>query len=188
MCVKEGVTGGTTIQSCRCSHSAQRGQWDGRRKDGAQTAHCGPQTTQGSYSVSEGPPSVQPAVGWTCMSLNHSCRQGRRWCLYRKSLLWCIYLSYGAGQLSYLVRDRTPVTGELVEWLPLLTEPGSLLSGGLQYVVRFAPLLPPAIADTPTAHFSKLRVKFYDVSPYSWTCLHERSWSDTTDLLHLVHM
>lgn len=33
---------------------------------------------------------------------------------------------------AHLVRDRTPVTGELVEWLPLLTEPGSLLSGGLQ--------------------------------------------------------
>lgn len=48
----------------------------------------------------------------------------------------------------YLVRDLTPVTGELVEWLPLLTEPGSPLSGGLQYVVRFAPLLPPAMADT----------------------------------------
>lgn len=57
-------------------------------------------------------------------------------------------------RLTYLVRDRTPVTGELVEWLPLLTEPGSLLSGGLQYVVRFAPLLPPAIADTPTTHSS----------------------------------
>lgn len=55
---------------------------------------------------------------------------------------------------TYLVRERTPVTGELVVWLPLLTEPGSLLSGGLQYVVRFAPLLPPAIADTPTAHSS----------------------------------
>lgn len=47
----------------------------------------------------------------------------------------------------YLVRDLTPVTGELVGWLPLVTEPCSLLSGGLQYDVRFAPLLPPAIAD-----------------------------------------
>lgn len=51
----------------------------------------------------------------------------------------------------HLARDRTPVTGELVEWLPLLTEPASPLSGGLQYVVRFAPLRPPAIADRLTS-------------------------------------
>lgn len=57
---------------------------------------------------------------------------------------------------AYLVRERTPVTGELVEWLPLPTEPGSLPSGGLQYVVRFAPLLPPAMADTPTVRWSLL--------------------------------
>lgn len=63
----------------------------------------------------------------------------------------------GTWVVTYLVRERTPVTGELVEWLPLLTEPGSLLSGGLQYVVRFAPLLPPAITDTPTTHLSLLQ-------------------------------
>lgn len=69
------------------------------------------------------------------------------------------------SSMSDLVRDRTPVTGELVEWLPLLTEPGSPLRGGLQYVVRFAPLLPPAMADTPTAHCSRLWVYFQDFSP-----------------------
>lgn len=65
-----------------------------------------------------------------------------------------------------LVRDRTPVTGELVEWFPLPIEPGSLLSGGLQYVVRFAPLLPPAIADTPTEHFESacLALQFITLS------------------------
>lgn len=53
-----------------------------------------------------------------------------------------------------LVLDRTPVMGELVEWFPLLMEPGSLLRGVLQYVVRFVPLLPPAIADSrPAVHF-----------------------------------
>lgn len=170
MCVKEGVTGGTTIQSCRCWHSVQRGQWGGRRTDGARTARYDPRTVLGSYSASEGPPSVQPAGGWTYMSLNHSCRQSRRRWLCRKSYfqtvycdVYCfhrVYDNWGltVRKLSYLVRDRTPVTGELVEWLPLLTEPCSLLSGGLQYVVRFAPLLPPAIADTPTAHFPQLRV------------------------------
>lgn len=58
--------------------------------------------------------------------------------------------------LTYLVRDLTPVTGELVVWFPFPTEPESLLNGGLQYVVRFAPLLPPAIVDTPTAHLFQL--------------------------------
>lgn len=56
-----------------------------------------------------------------------------------------------------LARDRTPVTGELVEWFPLVIEPCSLFSaGGLQYAVLFPPLLPPAIADTPTVHFRRL--------------------------------
>lgn len=37
-----------------------------------------------------------------------------------------------------------------MEWLPLPTEPVSLLSGERQYVVLFAPLLPPAIPDLLT--------------------------------------
>lgn len=91
----------------------------------------------------------------------------------RFSLSWS--LRHEAAQLKYnvsfiyLVRDRTPVTGELVVWLPLPTEPGSLLRGGLQYVVRFVPLLPPAIADTPTLHRCQLCV-WLDFSPYPGTC------------------
>lgn len=54
---------------------------------------------------------------------------------------------YYAQTCPHLVRDLTPVTGELVEWLPLPTEPVSLLSGERQYVALFAPLLPPAIPD-----------------------------------------
>lgn len=65
----------------------------------------------------------------------------------------------GRWLLTHLVRDRTPVTGELVEWFPLPTEPGSLLSGGLQYVVRFAPRLPPAMADTCTSPVPALCLK-----------------------------
>lgn len=62
---------------------------------------------------------------------------------------WCCAINVlpRQGVKVYLVRDLTPVTGELVGWLPLATEPCSLLSGGLQYDVRFAPLLPPAMAD-----------------------------------------
>lgn len=51
-------------------------------------------------------------------------------------------------------------------WLPLLTDPWSLLTGGLQYVVRFAPLLPPAIADKPTLHLASC---FQFVIPYFCT-------------------
>lgn len=67
----------------------------------------------------------------------------------RRNLLYSQF--YVHQNSTHLARDRTPVTGELVEWLPLLTEPASPLSGGLQYVVRFAPLRPPAIADRLTS-------------------------------------
>lgn len=69
---------GTTTQSCRCWHNGQRGQWGGRRKDGARTAHYDPWIIQGSCSASEEPSSVLPAGDWTCMFLNHSCRQKRK--------------------------------------------------------------------------------------------------------------
>lgn len=158
MCVREGEMQGTTTQSCRCWHSAQRAQWGGRRKDGARTAHFDPWTTLGSCSVSEEPQSGPREEDWTCTSLGCSCWQ-IRW--HRSS-----WRGHGGGthrqigavcqSLTYLVRDLTPVTGELVVWFPLPTEPESLLNGGLQYVVRFAPLLPPAIVDTPTAHLFQL--------------------------------
>lgn len=67
-------------------------------------------------------------------------------CYYSNRTL--VYYVYRFAQTCpHLVRDLTPVTGELVEWLPLPTEPVSLLSGERQYVVLFAPLLPPAIPD-----------------------------------------
>lgn len=74
MCVREGVTAGTTKRSCRCSRNGQRGRRGGRRTGEAQTARCDPQTTPGSCSASAEPPSGQLEGGWTCTSLTHFCR------------------------------------------------------------------------------------------------------------------
>lgn len=73
MCVREGEMQGTTTQSCRCWHSAQRAQWGGRRKDGARTTHFDPRTTLGSCSASEEPRSGPREEDWTCTSLGCSC-------------------------------------------------------------------------------------------------------------------
>lgn len=157
MCVREGVTAGTTTQSCKCWHNGQRGRRGGRRKDEARTARSDPQITPGFCSASAEPPSGRLEGGWRCMFLTRSCRPTEPSYYQRsgmKELVAATDVLLPRWGVAYLVRDLTPVTGELVEWLPLLTEPGSPLSGGLQYVVRFAPLLPPAMADTLSSPLS----------------------------------
>lgn len=104
MCVREGVTGGTTTQSCRCWHNGQRGQWGGRRKDGARTARYDPPITRGSYSASEEPPFAQPVGGWTCTFPNHSCRPKKQ-----SFLLWCILFFYYVIVHSWTQMGRNPL-------------------------------------------------------------------------------